>query len=162
MPSETQPLCSIMVDASSGPVFLFIKCLFWKWKTFIEALKITRYTLYIWLKKLKTFYLSLQLVFWAVCMNLLGILHSFHAGEVTSWGNWGRPLFYWVHSMEEMTTHLVPVEGAVLNPNIYQCHLIWTKFQFSWVGDANIGWEISIIWNALGVFWYKWVCAQIH
>lgn len=63
---------------------------------------------------------------------------------------------------EEMRAPTVPVEGAVLNLKIYQSHFIWTKFQFSWVGDLNIGWEISIIWIALGVFRHKWVCPQIH
>lgn len=63
---------------------------------------------------------------------------------------------------EAMRAPTVPVEGALLNLKIYQSHFIWTKFQFSWVGDLNIGWEISIIWIALGVFRHKWVCPQIH
>lgn len=63
---------------------------------------------------------------------------------------------------EETRAPTVPVEGAVLNLRTYQSHFIWTKFQFSWVGDLNIGWEISIIWIALGVFQQQWVCPQIH
>lgn len=72
-----------------------------------------------------------------------------------------EPLSYEMLWTEEMLA-VAPVEGAVTNTNVYQCLLIWTKFQFSSAWDANVGWEIALICDALAVFWHKWVSTQIH
>lgn len=155
MPSEIQPFCSIIVGAESGPMMLPWKCLFWVLNIFwalIDALIENN-----WLKSAAVKCLVKNDwtfdVFSVSVHKKTNIPDKWETADGAN--NKDTDLIV-------LTTHLAPVEGAVLNPEIYQCHLIWTKFQFSWVGDANIGWEISLIWNALGVFWHKWVCAQIH